>query len=87
MNKKIYYRQCVLEKENMTTVSWIPEKYAEKGKYLKLKNENGEWENGWVVKCASADRVEESYLPDSHQQIKDHRKKTGDSLPKFTDGS
>lgn len=88
MRKEIYYRQCVLERGNTTTVSWIPEKYAETGKYLKLKNENGEWVDGWVVKSASTAKVEESFLPDSHQQIKDHKKRTGDSLPKkSTNGS
>ena len=37
------YRQCKLKKGNTETTSWIPEKFAKKGKFLKLKDDNG-WE-------------------------------------------
>jgi len=29
--------------------TWLPQKYAKAGKFLKLKNDHGEWENGWEV--------------------------------------
>jgi len=29
--------------------SWIPEKFAKVGKYLKLKNEDDTWTDGWKV--------------------------------------
>jgi len=35
--------QCKLKKGNSYQVSWIPEKYAKIGKYLKIKENNG-WE-------------------------------------------
>lgn len=48
------YRQCALKREytpgffsNM--VSFIPFKFAVQDMFLKLKNEKGEWENGWQV--------------------------------------
>ena len=42
--------QCRPQRVNgVVTTSWIPQKYAKKGKYLKLKNDDGEWENGWQV--------------------------------------
>ena len=43
-----HHRQCKLIKGDTTTVSWIPEKFAQEGKFLKLKD-NGVWEDGWEV--------------------------------------
>jgi hypothetical protein len=80
----MYYRQCRLEKpgEFFTsyTVSYIPDKYAKVGNKLNLKID-GIWSYGWIVKTA-CDKVHEDFLPDSHSAIKNHRKATGDSLPK-----
>ena len=82
MAKKVYYRQCSLRRGNTHTVSWLPEKFAEQGKYLKLKGKDGEWVDGWLVESVGSSRVEDSMLPDPHQSIKGHRKATGDSQPK-----
>jgi len=47
------YRQCRLEKYVdgiiYKQVSWIPAKYAKHGKVLKLRHEDGSWDNGWIV--------------------------------------
>lgn len=84
--KEIYYRQCRLEKKTDRGVccqtSWLPEQYAVKGKYLKLKDDNGEWINGWLVVEASSSSRAEHLLPDYHTEIKSHRRATGDALPK-----
>lgn len=42
------YVQCELRKEGRVEVSYIPQKFAQTGRILELKN-NGTWENGWVV--------------------------------------
>lgn len=51
------YRQCRLRKKTpdgyMETTSWIPEPFCKVGKVLKLKNDDGEWVDGWVVDMAS----------------------------------
>jgi len=76
------YRQCSMERrledsvEN--TVSYIPEKYAQVGRVLKLKGESGVWSDGWVVNIVGA--ILEP--PDIHKAIRQHRDRTGDSLPK-----
>jgi len=44
-----FYRQCVLRKGKTETTSWIPEKYAQKTRPVKLKGDDGAWEDGWVV--------------------------------------
>lgn len=62
--KPVTYKQCYLVKDlssptwkdhplgcpNLASrVAWIPSKYAVKGKVLRLKDEDGEWEPGWKV--------------------------------------
>lgn len=75
------YIQCKLSKNNLVRVAFIPKEFAIIGKSLKIKN--GEvWENGWVVVRTSTIIVDEAHLPDSHSEIKSHRKKTGDASPK-----
>jgi hypothetical protein len=81
MARTIYYRQCILRKGNATTTSWLPEPFAVLGKVLRLRDDAGTWDNGWVV-AAVHERREESQLPDAHMAIRGHRKRTGDALPR-----
>ena len=79
------YNQCRFERttENGGTISYvafIPTKFAIIGERVKLKFDDN-WIDGWVVHSIS-EPVEENCLPDSHKSIKQHRKNTGDSLPK-----
>jgi len=75
LSKTNYYVQCALflrgdGTDGTALISWIPEKYAVKGKPLKLKNRRtGEWVDGWVVqecwgkeKAALVESRERSYL-------------------------
>lgn len=86
MSRKTFYRQCRLVRKTptgtMTQVSWMPEPYCVKDKVLKLKLDDGSWENGWVVQGAGENRLPQDQVPDSHTMIKGHRKNTGDSEPK-----
>ena len=80
------YKQCRLSKKNQSgnetwQVSYIPAKFAVVGKILKLKDNNGEWDDGWKVISAGVP-VEEKLLPDYRKQIREHRKNTGDSMSK-----
>jgi hypothetical protein len=68
---KIYYKQCVLEKENTIQYAWIPKKFAKQGKYVILDNENG---TTWKVKIVFAPELEESYLIERGQDYKHTRK-------------
>jgi hypothetical protein len=51
------YCQCTLERQvpegKQTIVSWIPEQFATVGEIRKLKNAEGIWSEGWIVKSAS----------------------------------
>ena len=82
--KETYYRQCKLRKNYKDgsyseQISYIPEPYCVYKKVLKLKDEKGNWDDGWKVTFVSENRVEDKFLPDSHSEIKNHRKATGDS--------
>ncbi len=80
---KVYYNQCKLKKENRYEVSYIPHKYAKQGNVIKIKQDDETWEDGWIVEEVYSELVEEKLLPDSYSEIKAHRKKTGDAMPKF----
>ena len=43
------HTQCFLRRVNGSVqTSWIPTKYAKKGRFLRLREGNA-WENGWEV--------------------------------------
>jgi hypothetical protein len=49
MSKSETHTQCQLQKGTANQVSWIPTKFAVPGQVVKLKNEDGSWDDGWVV--------------------------------------
>ena len=69
------HKQCKLQRGDTVTVSWIPAKFAVKGKYLKLKDEDGNWENGWQVKEVWGARCSLSVIQAS-EFYKSHRNGT-----------
>lgn len=80
MNKEIFYKQCILKKlvkkdTYRILTSWIPEKYAVKDAYLRLKNDD-EWEDGWKVISVSDIKKPEKYLVEKERDYKTHRKIT-----------
>lgn len=66
------YTQCTLIRKNVTTVAYIPSKFAVLNKVLRI---NGI--DGYVVQHVGHTVTE---LPDSHQAIKEHMLNTGDKL-------
>jgi len=49
------YKQCLLKKGESGRVTWLPEKFAKKGKILRLKDDDG-----WVVKDVWGTDTEEN---------------------------
>lgn len=68
-----FYRQCRLARGQRRTYSWLPEKYAKQGKYLKLR-EKGRWENGWCVESVGAFRMSEISVDERSQDYKHQRR-------------
>lgn len=76
--KEIDYYQVKLVKDNIRQVCCIPAKYAIVGKQVKIKKDE-EWDCGWVV---AEVYNKQSHAPDTNKAIRNHRRSTGDSLPK-----
>ncbi len=79
---KVKYKQCRLEKKRQDgltiQVAWIESKFAVVGKTVKIRQEDNSWDDGWLVKFASDEEIDEAI--DIHKAIRGHRKNTGDSL-------
>lgn len=80
-----YYNQCTLVKSfnggKITQVTWIPTKFAIAGRTVKLKNDQNVWVDGWLVESVG-EKTPENLVPDAYDDIKAHRRATGDSLKK-----
>jgi len=70
------------ESGTTTTTSWIPEKFAKMGKYLELRNSNGEWVNGWKVVSVGArqtktnlDEINKARFPSLQTDLNRQKKK------------
>lgn len=83
MAKQVFYRQCRLVKRTATgelqQVSWIPDRYAVAGKVVKLREEDGTWDDGWVVRSAGTNRLAADQVPDYHEMSKAHLRASGDA--------
>lgn len=85
------YNQCSFIKRHYLTkdlrqyvdfyyTAYIPTKYAIEGKVLKIKIDDV-WEDGWIV-ISVGPKVDKKALPNTHAEVKAHRKRTGDSMRK-----
>ena len=52
--EKTTYKQCKLVRPStgQFEVAWIPNEFAKKGRWLKIKQADGSWVNGWQVEEA-----------------------------------
>lgn len=78
------YTQCKLSRNTsfgvQYQIAFIPDEFARKGKCLQIRT-NGIWELCWTVSEVFTTLPRE-FLPDVHDEVKQHRKNTGDALPK-----
>lgn len=77
VNEIAMFQQCLLQNENAVLTSFLPLKFAVVGMLLRLKNSDGVWEDGWIVKRKFS-RVEAA--PDPRRSFRQHEQSTGDSL-------
>ena len=79
----VFYRQCRLVRPiprgEHVVVSWIPDRFAERDRVVKLKDDNGDWSDGWRVAEAGSHRMPASDVPDFHELSKAHLRATGDA--------
>ena len=67
-----HFRQCKLHRGAQRTVSWLPERFARQGRYLKLKTD-GEWQDGWRVMAVGSQRMTEQEVNERSQDYKHQR--------------
>jgi len=76
------YKQCVLEmrKDNgsvLINTTWLPEKYAVKGKILELKNrDTGEWTKTWKVTMVGTQELTQEQVIKQSRWHANHRNAT-----------
>lgn len=75
MAKEVYYRQCQLVRGATHQITWLPERYAVVGRYVKLK-EGDVWDDGWQVTSVGDQRQEESFVNARSQDYKNMKKMT-----------
>ena len=51
------YKQCLIKKGDTTQMSWIPERFAKTGKFLRLHDDNG-----WEVKVVYEPAMDEAVV-------------------------
>jgi hypothetical protein len=47
--KDTTYTQCALKKRDSHHMAWIPTQFANIGKFIKIKQDDGSWDDGWEV--------------------------------------
>ena len=72
---KNLYQQCLLHKGTSVLTSWIPSKFAKKGKFIKLKV-NSKWSYNWIVVTAFGIKVTEENKDMLENQHRYNRKET-----------
>lgn len=56
-------------------ITWIPDKFAVQGRHVKLKKEDGGWDDGWYVNTVyNGFSFDESYINERSQDYKKQRK-------------
>ena len=75
----ISFTQCLLKQGNRAEcVSWIPTRFAVRGRVLRLQFTSG-WTDGWIVRETYHSMLKPI---DAHSTIRRHRRMTGDALPR-----
>jgi len=75
MKKKYGMKQCRLVRGDSSTISWLPDKFAVKGKIIDLRSrETGKWSKNWeVVSGWYSDSVNSDYILEREQDYKHQR--------------
>lgn len=75
------FAQCELRSDRTLQVAWIPARLAVTGRTIGIRNLQANCWEPWVVERVFSVQFRD-LLPDSHSQIRNHRRHTGDALPK-----
>ena len=63
MKRNVLYRQCRLVKKiregETIQTSYIPAEFAKEGRIVKLREDDGGWDDGWVIRLVGGSMTEE----------------------------
>jgi hypothetical protein len=76
--KESRYKQCSLERNGEHHMAWIPERFAVVGKYIKIKRDNGSWDDGWKVTGNGGDSSLSAKEADNLSQVYKKTRKASD---------
>lgn len=75
---KSTYRQCTLEKKHgdsvATQVAWIPTKFVHPRQVVKIKGDNGVWDDGWLISNVGSHQISDPQADLLSREYKYHRK-------------
>lgn len=78
MKKETNYIQCALMRDNYHHMAWIPEKFAILDKFIKIKNDDGSWQDGWKVVGVGDKVVKTAKEADEQSQLYKKTRKASD---------
>ena len=63
MKRNELYRQCRLVKKvrggEAVQTSYIPDEFAREGRFVKLREDDGGWDDGWVIRLVGGSLTED----------------------------
>jgi hypothetical protein len=79
MKKETNYIQCSLVKnKSIHHMAWIPEKFAVIGKFIKIKQDDGTWDDGWEVTGDGERKILTAKDADQQSQLYKKTRKASD---------
>ena len=76
--KDVNYIQCALKRNNSNHMAWIPEAFANVGKFIKIKLDDDNWQDGWEVVGACGDVKKNSEEANAASQLYKKTRKASD---------
>lgn len=71
MKNSYSLKQCHLQRGDVHQISWIPDRFAIEGKYVKLHEEDG-----WLIVSAGKYSISNEYISKMEYAARNHRKTT-----------
>ena len=65
----VFFKQCRLVNCEKVQTAWIPEQYAHVGRLVRLKDDDGRWDDHWLV-CEVGMRQSGEYVLEHEQDYK-----------------
>ena len=78
MKKETNYMQCALQRKDSHHMAWIPEKFAVVGKFIKIKNDDDTWQDGWEVMGVADGTKKTAKEADAQSQLYKKTRKASD---------